>query len=84
MNGMDIIDGSGTIDPANLSNSGVYLIAFLDTLASRLSFPISSSVTNSRARLVFLLGGMDHIILLIPSSICVFLSHRCFQTDTPP
>lgn len=42
MNGMDIIDGSGTIDPANLSNSGMYLIAFLATLASRLSFPISA------------------------------------------
>lgn len=40
MNSMDIIDGSGTIDPANLSNSGMYLIAFLATLASRLSFPI--------------------------------------------
>jgi hypothetical protein len=31
MNGMDVVDGSGTIDPANLSNSGMFrLFAFLD------------------------------------------------------
>lgn len=48
MNGMDIIDGSGTIDPANLSNSGMYLIAFLATLASRLSFSISPSQILAR------------------------------------
>lgn len=91
MNGMggEVIDGSGTIDPANLSNSGTYHCAVLAAVAcvvSRLFCACFHRRDRSIARTPRAIG---HLRQLAASSRCLLPMSCLFpvaflQTDAPP
>lgn len=79
MNGMggEVIDGSGTIDPANLSNSGTYNCAVLASVA----FVVSprSACLSRRDRSIARTPAIDQFATvivgcLVPSPLAYILS----------
>lgn len=92
MNGMgaEVVDGSGTIDPANLSNSGTYLRA-VQSVVAFVVFPPRSAASCfcRRDRSVARIPAIGHLRPLAASSrrllpmSCLF-PVAFLQTDAPP